>query len=303
MIIPTFGRPQLVGRAVRSALAQTFKDMEVIVVVDGPDEKTSGTLKHIDDPRLRVIVLPEHVGGSDARNQGVRASRGEWIAFLDDDDEWLPEKLERQLEFAVHSRSVFPVISCKTIARTPTGDFILPRRNPGDAEPVCEYLFVRHSFFQGEGILPIITLLVKKRLLEAVPFQSGLKKYQDWDWVLRVARIEGVRFEIVPEPLAVWNVAEGRRESVGTSCMWQYSLDWLKKSSFLFTPRAYAGFVSTSLVSQASRQGEWKAFVPLLCEMYRFGLPRAMDHLLFLGMWFVPQHMRRKIRSFLKAKD
>ena len=91
-VIPTRGRPELLRRAVRSALAQTLRDIEVVVVIDGPDPVTHGVLQELaqQDSRLRVLALPSSVGGSDARNRGVDAAAGEWIAFLDDDDEWLP---------------------------------------------------------------------------------------------------------------------------------------------------------------------------------------------------------------------
>ena len=99
-VIPTRGRPELLQRAVRSALAQTLRAIEVVVVIDGEDPATSLALKEWthQDGRLRVLALPASVGGSDARNRGVEAASGEWIAFLDDDDEWLPGKLQAQLD-------------------------------------------------------------------------------------------------------------------------------------------------------------------------------------------------------------
>jgi len=88
VVIPTRNRPHLVTRAVHSALTQSLHKIEVIVVIDGPDESTLHILDQIDDPRLKVSMLPQHLGLSDARNTGVREARSQWIAFLDDDDEW-----------------------------------------------------------------------------------------------------------------------------------------------------------------------------------------------------------------------
>src|ERR1041385_5815082 len=93
-VIPTVGRPGLLPRAVRSALGQTVDDLEVIVVIDGPDDATRDALTAIDDPRLRVVQLPENVGLSSALNAGIREASGRWVALLDDDDEWFPRKLE-----------------------------------------------------------------------------------------------------------------------------------------------------------------------------------------------------------------
>src|SRR5262249_32788271 len=100
IVIPTRNRPGLVTRAVRSALDQTFSAIEVIVVLDGPDEKTIRALAEVEDRRLCLVILTQSVGAQEARNAGVRKARGQWVAFLDDDDEWLPLKLERQIEAA-----------------------------------------------------------------------------------------------------------------------------------------------------------------------------------------------------------
>src|ERR1700676_1259948 len=99
-VIPTRNRPQLLTRAVYSALQQTYSNLEVIVVVDGTDSVTMEALARISDPRLRVIVLSQNQGGSNARNAGVQAALGEWIAFLDDDDQWMPNKTACQLALA-----------------------------------------------------------------------------------------------------------------------------------------------------------------------------------------------------------
>src|ERR1700743_3192727 len=100
IVIPTAGRPQLVLAAARSVLAQTVTDIELIVVVDGPDPDTEAALTTVADPRLRVLRNPASVGPGQSRNVGLAAARGDWVAFLDDDDEWLPQKLARQLAAA-----------------------------------------------------------------------------------------------------------------------------------------------------------------------------------------------------------
>src|SRR5579871_5746785 len=100
VVIPTRNRPEAVVRAVESALAQTVRDLEVTVVIDGPNEATALALARLQerDTRLHVIELERNVGACAARNRGIEASKGRWIALLDDDDEWLQNKLEKQLE-------------------------------------------------------------------------------------------------------------------------------------------------------------------------------------------------------------
>ena len=115
-VIPTRNRHQLVLRAVHSVLTQTYENLEAIVVIDGPDSVTRSALGAIVDPRLRVVELEHSVGGSDARNRGVREARGEWVALLDDDDEWLPSKIEKQVDVAVHSKFTSPIVPATSSA-------------------------------------------------------------------------------------------------------------------------------------------------------------------------------------------
>ena len=103
-VIPTYKRSDMLLRAVQSVLAQTHKNVEVLVVDDNiPDDEYSlevqNKLKTIVDHRVRYIQQKEHINGAVARNIGIKASKGKYVAFLDDDDEWLPGKIEAQLNY------------------------------------------------------------------------------------------------------------------------------------------------------------------------------------------------------------
>ena len=97
VVIPTFNRAHLITRALRSVLAQTFAEWEIVVVDDGSDDDTEAVIHSLQDSRIRYCRQPENRGQSAARNRGMREARGEFIAFLDSDDEWLPRKLELQV--------------------------------------------------------------------------------------------------------------------------------------------------------------------------------------------------------------
>lgn len=100
VLIPTFNREATIKRAVESVLSQTYSDIECIVIDDASTDSTQKILKNINDPRLKVFNLPENKGVSFARNYGEERSSGKWIALLDSDDEWLPNRLEKQLKYA-----------------------------------------------------------------------------------------------------------------------------------------------------------------------------------------------------------
>ena len=107
VIIPTYNRAHLVDRAIQSVLNQTYKDFELIIVDDGSTDNTEDIIKEFQkkDERIKYIRHEENRGGSAARNTGIKAAKGEYIAFLDSDDEWLPIKLGRQIsEFTNKSK-------------------------------------------------------------------------------------------------------------------------------------------------------------------------------------------------------
>lgn len=297
-VIPTFNRPLIVKRAVQSALAQTYKEIEVVVIIDGPHEATRVVLSEIDDPRLRVIELPSNRGAAGARNAGVFEAAGEWIAFLDDDDEWLPQKLELQMEVASSSQCASPIVACYMISRTPKGDFIRPRRLLSPSEPVSEYLLARDTLFYGEGLIQTSGILAKKDLLQKVPFRSEVWRHEDWDWVLRASNLEDVEIKFVPQPLAIWYV-DDKRKSISRTSNWRKSITWIRENRNLVTPRAYSAFLMVEVGAQASQEGDWKAFLPLLSEAIRLGKPKPIDFLLYAGLWLIPQETRRSFRRVL----
>jgi len=299
VVIPTFNRSILVKRAIHSALTQTLNEIEVIVVIDGPDEATRAGLAEINDPRLNVVELPTSRGANQARNAGISAAKGEWIALLDDDDEWLPQKLEVQIKAASRSPHACPIITCRLIARSPKGEFIWPRRLPTSAEPLSEYLLARNSLFQGEGLIQTSMLFTKRELLQKLPFRNDLTKYHEWDWLLRVSHLTGVAIEFVPEPLLIWYIEENR-QSLSYLPGWQESLSWIQENRHLVTPRAYAAFVMTVVSMLAANERDWMAFGTLLREAVQFGKPKAIDFLLYTGMWLIPQDDRRKLRALLE---
>jgi glycosyltransferase involved in cell wall biosynthesis len=295
VIIPTRNRPQLVIRAAKSALQQTLDAIEVIVVIDGPDEETLKTLLQIEDPRLRVVMLPSHLGAGGARNAGVKEARSQWIAFLDDDDEWLPQKLEIQLQTAERSPHLYPIISCRFIARSESGDLIWPRRYPKPDEPISEYLFCQSGLFGGEGFIAITTILIQKKLLNRVPFIKGVLPYEDWGWFLQTNRIEGTGVEFISktDPLAIWHMEENRSR-MSNQTDWQYSLSWLQANQHLFTKRAYTSFIMTQVSLHAARTRDWRAFWFLPWKAYQHRRPRLIDLLAHILIWSFPTRMRKK---------
>src|ERR1700753_4040135 len=222
IIIPTYRRLPDLRLAVASALAQTYENIEVVVVSDGPDADARAALEGTH-PLLRYVELAVNSGPAEARNEGVRVSHGEWLTFLDDDDTMLPEKVEHQLRLADRSQP-FKMISCRTIYRHDGQDDVWPLRPLAPGEEIGDYILRRPSLMGRPGVLPVQTLLIHRSVIEKVPFTSH-SDHEDWAWLLEVWHRLGACIEFVWEPLVVYNIATN---SISRSrrMNWRDSLDW-----------------------------------------------------------------------------
>ena len=296
-MITTHRRPTLVGGAVRSAADQTLKDLEIIVVVDGPDPETETVLASIDDARLRVVVRPEPSGGPSGRNAGIRVATGTFVALLDDDDRWLPNKLERQLDTIRDSGVGQPLGFCARLVEMPDGRLVAWHdRAPGPDEHPSEYVFVRRSLRVGESTVSTSTIVARRTLFMAVPFDPTVTRYEDADWVLR-AVAAGAQLVYCPERLSIWRApVDGASVTGRTATDWRYALAWIRARRDLVTPRAYAAFLLVRVAAMAWRAGEPRAAGVIWREARRHGRPGVLDVVLFAGRWVVPDRLRGAIR-------
>lgn len=188
VVIPTHNRPLWLRRAVDSALGQSFREIEVIVVDDGSTPPAE--LDALQDPRLRILHHDTPRGGAAARNTGVSAAQGEFIAFLDDDDLWLPTKLQRQLLAIGNSAAIL----CASIRES---DGRLDRYFVADEIRLKD---VKRGFVFGAGTS---TILIRSDVMRRLGFDDSLPCNQDWDLLMRLVSAGRVRY--LSEPLVVFN--------------------------------------------------------------------------------------------------
>jgi glycosyltransferase involved in cell wall biosynthesis len=255
VVIPTAGRAAA-RAAVDSALNQTCPPLEVIVVVDGGIDSMPSTLDDISD-KIRVLFTGG-VGANGARMRGVAEAKGEVIAFLDDDDVWVPEKIERQLAVREAAAKVarYVLVSCRIAVNDAAGRTLktLPTRLIGAQERVASYLFRRSSIAFGEGVFQSSTFLCDRALIELEPWDVSLPRHQDWDWVLRVGDRPDVVIEMCPEVLVAAAGADAR--SISRSGNWRASLTWLESRSSQLTPRERGDFLLCHTAPIAFRSGD-----------------------------------------------
>ncbi len=295
VIIPTTRRRDLVQRALHSVASQTIADLEIIVVVDGPNPDTVAALRDIDEPRLRIIENASSQGAGAARNRGAAAATGAWVAFLDDDDVWAADKLERQLAAAGAAPAL---VSCRTRVVTPHRTYVWPRSLYDGRMTVDEYLFGRRSLFHGDAHVDTSSLLLPTELFRRTQF--GTTRHQeDTTLLLRVTRQAGVPLLMLPDVLMTAYREDDARDSLGDRYDWRQMLHWADATAALLSRRAYSGFCLIYLGSQAARRGDYAGFPTLLARAVRRGDPTALQLLLFVTFWVTPAGLRRKLRARL----
>jgi glycosyltransferase involved in cell wall biosynthesis len=181
VIIPTFNRAHILGRAIERVLGQTYADLELRVIDDGSSEGPAELLKNFPDARLRYLQQPRNLGVSAARNRGIQEAHGEWLAFLDSDDLWLAQKLERQ--FAA-LQGVDCVASYCCLLRI---DGEIQTRIPYRADTINSGAKPWPSLLM-DGLWFSQTWLVPRRVVIAAGlFDERMNIWEDWDLFLRIA--------------------------------------------------------------------------------------------------------------------
>jgi glycosyltransferase involved in cell wall biosynthesis len=194
VIVPTYERPAEVRRAVMSVLAQTHRDLELIVVDDASSKRVAEVLSDIRDERLIVVRHDVNKGLSAARNTGIAKSRGSWLAFLDDDDVWLAEKLERQLTFM---RDEAPDADASVVDILDLSTGVHHRCSDIARDKGVDRLFLHYD--QGIGIGS--TMLARRSVFQRIgEFDVNFRRVEDWEWLLRFY-IAGMKMAFVPEEL------------------------------------------------------------------------------------------------------
>ena len=163
IVIPSRNRPELLRRAAASALGQSFEDLEVVVV----DDASETPVALPEDRRLRIVRLPRQSGGAAARNAGLRAARGRWIAFLDDDDTLLPEMVEVSLDALAGADLPRPVAAISGIEVVDAEGRVLATRIPPERRAKGEHFFLE-PIEPNRSYLTKQTLIVERDVLQGI---------------------------------------------------------------------------------------------------------------------------------------
>jgi glycosyltransferase involved in cell wall biosynthesis len=276
-IIPTYNRAHIVGRAIQSVLNQTYKNIEVIVVDDGSQDNTQEVVLSIKDERVRYIRLHRNFGAAFARNIGIANARGEFVAFLDSDDYFLPEKIEKQVELMLKDESI-GVCYTEVYYELDNGELI-HKESPRARGKIYEVLLVPlKSIF-----LP--TFLVRRHLLFNLTFDESKRVLSDIKFMNDLSKI--ANFDFVPLPLCVIN----RRKREISLWRGQVEMSLIVKHEIeLFEERKSDIFkvAGSSYVSLLYNRLAWTA--------YKYGRKSLAAKLLFKSSFET-----RSLKDFLKG--
>ncbi len=217
VVIPTYNRANVVARAIRSVLSQTYQNLELIVVDDGSEDGTTAVLNRFNSIKT---IRQNNRGVSAARNAGIALSSGKLLAFLDSDDEWLPEKIRKQVllyspekpEFICHSNELWmrdqKIVPQKDI-HTKQGGFFFKR--------ALERCLISPS-----------AVIISRVLLDTVGwFDEDLEAAEDYDLWLRITAFHNVDF--VDEKLVIKHAGEQNQLSVTTTAIDRFRVQALEK--------------------------------------------------------------------------
>lgn len=202
VIIPAFNAAEYIGEALDSVFAQTTAPHEVIVINDGSrdTEELEQVLKRY--PASLHYIKQENRGAAAARNAGLRAATGEFVAFLDGDDKWLPVFLEKQLKLLNRSKADLVYADALLVGESPLADFTFMKLQPSRGDVTAEKLLTVEV-----AILTSTVLARKEPIFKVGLFDETLRRGHDFELWLRLAKL-GIKFAYQREVLAHYRIVE-----------------------------------------------------------------------------------------------
>ena len=282
-IIPAYNAAWCIGRAIDSVLAQTYRNVELIVVDDGSQDDTAAILAGYGD-LIRVITKPNG-GLSSARNAGIQAAAGDYVAFLDADDWWHPDKLVRQVGL-MERRPELVFCSTRTSVQTPDGaplpDWCCARDNPSTLAAI----FGTHALVAGSGSS---VMARQAALKQAGGFDTSLRSLEDIDMWMRLATLG--EYDCLDEPLTTI-VKRADSMSGNLDVMRASAIAVMKKNRQLLPPALRNGYWRAAYAGMLADYAKWE---------YRRGRTWLAAAHLIQAMWLAPRQHGRLLAGLLFA--
>jgi glycosyltransferase involved in cell wall biosynthesis len=239
VIIPTFNRAPLIERAIASVERQSLRPIEVLLIDDCSTDDTQQMVGTISS-KIPIVYkrLEKNGGGAIARNAGIRLAKGDYVAFLDSDDEWESEHLKTLVSYTSREKGDFVVASS---ARLSEKDIILPKSAFPETSSVAQKL---HFVLAGSLAFQTSTLLMPRDTAARFMFDGRLRRHQDWDLIFRMIRHQIALF-LLPVPTTIYHLQTGANVSRSASIV--PSLRFLARHRAAMSRRSVTRFISLEI--------------------------------------------------------
>lgn len=241
VIIPAYNRAELLRRAIKSVLSQTFENYEIIVIDDCSPEKIGTVMGEFTDAPITYIRLEHNTGGGGARNAGIEISKGKYIAFLDSDDFWHPKKLDLTKKFIEDNNEPNCIICGLNILKTNNTQI--------QSIPQAKSIKILDDILIHGSIIQTSALTLKRKITHEIKFSENLKKHQDLDLYVKLDS-KGIEAKYLMQPLCTWDISH-EQTSISRSSATNISADWLKTICHQISAKAYRKFASRYILARA----------------------------------------------------
>lgn len=241
VVMPTYNRGKLIENSIRSILNQTYTNIELIIVDDGSDDNTEDVIKCINDDRIRII-RGKHQGACHARNVGIKAAKGNYVAFQDSDDVWVANKLEIQMSAMEKSNS--DIVFCKLKKIIKNKKIILWPAN------ITEGIITKDESLLGIGTQ---TILCKTEIISELMFDEEMPRFQELEMLIR-ARQNGYKLYCVDQGLVNYVVGDDSISSDINKRICGYRLLLKKHPNIKSISSKMCETISNSLLITANEQ-------------------------------------------------
>ncbi|MGR5208781.1 glycosyltransferase family 2 protein [Vibrio sp. PNB23_22_7] len=263
VVIPVYNRSHIVGRTLNSVAAQTYKNIEIIVVDDYSDDSLElQAILEEYDLNIKYIRHETNMHGGAARNTGIEAATGEYIAFLDSDDLWAEDKIEQCVRKGVSEKEIL-------YSKIEDRGLVKPIFAFNNSKKVDEYLIVDRQAMQTSS------LFMRSNFAKVVRFDPSLKRFQDTDFIIRAQKQFGAKFSLVDSVL-VYMSDDDKGSRISSSVDPEPAKVWLEKIRSLMTEKSIAVFTFNRLINYSSnslpRSSLFRLFVKAQCYKYLVNL-------------------------------
>ena len=289
VIIPTYNRSQFLKVAISSVLNQTFQDYEIIIIDDASTDKTQEVVAGFEEKRIKYIRQIQNKGEAVTRNTGIQNSEGEYIAFLDDDDEWLPKKLALQVKILENSPPRTGLIYTATFLYDNINNKLVEDRLRFSSHRGNVY----HALMKRNFVGAASSVLIKRKCVEKIGlFDTAIAYGLDYDYWIRISK--QFDFDCIAESLVKYRIHNSRLSS-NIELRAQGAQDLAKKYGKTIISNKYWRSIYIDLGVTLCNKGEMRKGINALLRSIWYYPLKKCNYFYFAIALFGPKNFKRAI--------